>query len=168
MWYAVQVKTGEEEKTKLICNKLISGDILKECFIPYYERTKKYKGSWHQLVEILFPGYVFMISDRKDDLLVKSKKIPGLIKILGDGNEVIPLNDREIDFLVQFGEENHIIKFSKGYLENEIIRITEGPMKNFTGRIKKIDRHKRTAVIEMDFFGRLTNIHVGIEIIDKA
>lgn len=41
MWHAVQVKTGEEEKTKLICNKIISKKILEECFIPYYEHKKK-------------------------------------------------------------------------------------------------------------------------------
>lgn len=168
MWYAVQVKTGEEEKTKLICKKMISGDILNECFIPYYEKTKKYRGSWHNSVEILFPGYVFMITDQKDDLRVKVKNIPGFIRILGDGSEVIPLNDKEIDFLSQFGENDHLVRLSQGYIENEKIIITQGPMKNFTGQIKRIDRHKRTAIIAMDFFGRATDIHVGLEIIHKT
>lgn len=40
MWYAVQVKTGEEEKSKLLCNKLIFEEVLEECFIPYYENKK--------------------------------------------------------------------------------------------------------------------------------
>lgn len=37
MWYAVQVITEYEEKTKILCNKIIPEEILEECFIPYYE-----------------------------------------------------------------------------------------------------------------------------------
>ncbi|HWT76048.1 MAG TPA: antiterminator LoaP [Mobilitalea sp.] len=168
MWYAVQVRTGEEEKIKLLCNKIISGEILKECFIPYYERMKKYLGEWHKSSEILFPGYIFMVSDYIDELRVWVKKIPNLTKILGDGKDIIPLNDKEIEFLRKFGKEDHSIRMSQGYIENEKIIITDGPMKDFVGTIKKLDRHKRIAVIEMEFFERITEIHIGMEIIRKA
>lgn len=74
MWYAVQVRTGEEEKIKLLCNRLISNEVLQECFIPYYEKKIKYNGKWHITAEVLFPGYIFMVSDRIDDLLFSVKK----------------------------------------------------------------------------------------------
>jgi transcriptional antiterminator NusG len=167
MWYAVQVKTGEEEKIKLLCSKFITGNILKECFIPYYERQKKYQGCWHKSRELLFPGYIFMVSDQKDELRINVGKIPYLIKILGDGSEIIPLNEKEVEFLMKFGQKEHCVRMSQGYIEKERIIITEGPMKSFTGVIKKIDRHKRIAVIEMDFFGRATDIHIGLEIVAK-
>lgn len=167
MWYAVQVRTGEEEKTKLICNKMISDNVLKECFIPYYEKKMKYMGKWHITREILFPGYIFMISDYINDLIFDVKKIPKLIKILGDGEDIIPLYDREIEFLMRFGKEDHLIKISHGYIENDKIVITDGPMKDYEGTIKRIDRHKRKAIIEVEFFGRAMEVSVGVEIVRK-
>lgn len=167
MWYAVQVKTGEEEKTKLMCNKLISNSILEECFIPYYEKKTKYMGRYHIITEILFPGYIFMVSDYITDLLLNVKKVPKLTKILGDGNEILPLYDGEIEFLMKFGKKDHIIKMSYGYIEKDKIIITDGPMKNYEGTIKKIDRHKRKAIIEIEFLGRTIEIGIGIEIIKK-
>lgn len=167
MWYAVQVRTGEEEKIKLICNRLISKDVLEECFIPYYEKKIKYNGKWHIATEILFPGYIFMVSDYINDLLLIVKTIPKLIKILGDGNEIVPLYDGEVEFLMKFGKEDHLIKMSHGYMENDKIVITDGPMKDYEGTIKKIDRHKRKAIIEVEFFGRSMEVSVGMEIVRK-
>ena len=167
MWYAVQVKTGEEEKTKLLCNKMISEEILEECFIPYYENKKKYMGKWHIINEILFPGYIFMVSSEINNLITNVKKIPKLIKILGDGNEIIPLYHREIEFLMRFGKKEHLVKMSYGYIENDKIIITDGPMKDYEGTVKRIDRHKRKAVIEVEFFGRTMEVSVGVEIVRK-
>lgn len=167
MWYAVQVKTEEEEKTKLICNKLIPNDVLKECFIPYYEKKIKYLGRWHIMNEILFPGYIFMVSNQIDNLMAEVRRIPKLIKILGNGKEIIPLYDKEIEFLMKFGEEEHLIKMSKGYIENDKIVIKEGPMKSYEGTVKRIDRHKRKAVIEVEFFGRTMEVNMGLEIVNK-
>lgn len=167
MWYAVQVRTGEEEKTKLICNKLIPIDVLEECFIPYYEKKIKYMGKWHITNEILFPGYIFMVSSQIDNLITSIKKIPKLIKILGDGNEIIPLYDKEVEFLMRFGKEEHLIKMSQGYIENDKIVITEGSMKDFEGTVKRIDRHKRKVVIEVEFFGRRMEVSAGLEIVKK-
>jgi transcriptional antiterminator NusG len=35
------------------------------------------------------------------------------------------------------------------------------------GSVSKIDRHKRIAVLELDFFGQLTSVTVGLEIVKK-
>lgn len=167
MWYAVQVKTGEEEKTKLLCNKMIPEEILEECFIPYYEKKIKYMGKWHTETEVLFPGYIFMISEQKVDLISNVKKIPKLIKILGDGDEIIPLYDNEIDFLMKFGKKEHVVKMSQAYIENDKIVITDGPLKGYEGIIKRINRHKRKAIVKVEFFGRTMEVNVGVEIVRK-
>lgn len=95
------------------------------------------------------------------------KKIPSLIKILGDESEIISLYDREVEFLMKFGKEEHLVKMSYGYIENDRIVITDGPMKDYKGTVKKIDRHKRKAVIEVELFGRTMEVNVGVEIVKK-
>lgn len=100
---------------------------------------KKYTGKWHITNEILFLGYIFIVSNRIDNLIVDVRKIPKLIKILGDKKEIIPLYDRKIEFLMKFGKKEHLIKMFYGYIDNYKIIITDDPMKDYEGIVKMID-----------------------------
>ena len=95
-WYAVQVRTGQEEKIVEACQLLVNQHALEECFIPKYKRMKKYKGKWHQIDAILFTGYVFMISDHIDELFNELKKWVDISSIninIYLGNEVYITED---------------------------------------------------------------------------
>ncbi|MCD7764294.1 MAG: hypothetical protein LUI14_14140 [Lachnospiraceae bacterium] len=85
MWYVMQVQTGSEEKIQLQCQKLISTDVLQKCFIPYYKEQRKLHGEWFLLKKVLFPGYVFMITDGPEELWYDLKKGTGAYKASGDG-----------------------------------------------------------------------------------
>lgn len=168
-WYVIQVRTGKEEKIKNTCEKLISRDILEECFIPKCIRLKKYQGTWKEVDEVLFKGYVFMISDHIDELFNKLKLIPDLTKALGnDGEFICPILKEEAIFLLKFGKEKHIVDLSQGYIEGDKINIISGPLEGYEGMIKKIDRHKRVAYIEVKLFDQITMVQVGLEIIGKS
>ena len=168
-WYVIQVKTGNEEKIKDICQRLIPREILIECFIPKTKRVRKIRGFFHEREEILFKGYVFMISDAIDDLYQSLKLIPELTKVLGnDGTNILPILKEEAIFLLKFGKEDHIVDMSKGYIIGSKIMITTGPLVGNEGIIRKIDRHKRIAYIEVKLFDQITTVKVGLEIISKS
>lgn len=168
-WYVIQVKTGNEEKIKDICQRLISKDILQECFIPKTKRVRKIRGIFYEREEILFKGYVFMITDAIDDLYQCLKLIPELTKVLGnDGSNVLPILKEEAIFLLKFGKEDHIVDMSKGYIIGSKIMILTGPLVGNEGIIRKIDRHKRIAYIEVKLFDQITTVKVGLEIISKS
>jgi len=167
-WYVIQVRSGKETLIVETCSKMISSDILKECFIPRYVRMKKIRGTWKRENDILFKGYVFMITDRIEDLFQELKKIPDLTKVLSnDGEEIYPLREEEVLFLMRFGKEDKIVEMSYGYIEGDTITITNGPLIGQEGIIKKIDRHKRIAYIEVTMFDQVTQAKVGLEIISK-
>lgn len=167
-WYVIQVRTGKETLIVETCSRMISSDILKECFIPRYIRMRKIRGTWKKENDILFKGYVFMITDRIEDLFQELKKIPDLTKVLNnDGNEIYPLREDEVLFLMRFGKEDRIVEMSFGYIEGDTIRITNGPLMGQEGIIRKIDRHKRIAYIEVTMFDQVTQAKVGLEIISK-
>ena len=46
--------------------------------------------------------------------------------------------------------------------------VIAGSEKGKEGTIKKIDRHKRIAMIEVELFGKLTIAKVGLEIVSKT
>lgn len=167
-WYAMQVRSGREEEIVRACQIFCSRYSLNECFIPKCKRMKKFKGQWHHVEEILFRGYVFMISDHVDDLFVELKKVPDLTKLLGnDGEDIYPIYKQEAMFLTQFGGRHHVVEMSLGYIEGDKIYITEGPLMGQEGQVTRIDRHKRIAYVNVSLFGRETTVKVGLEIISK-
>ena len=194
MWYVIQVFTGTEEKTAESCRSLIgvqdknaedalrgtdgvlpqtdgilenTDAVLKKCFIPYVIRKRRYCGEWHEEKKILFPGYVFLVSDNPGELFLRLKKVPGLTKLLGTGDEVVPLSAEEEELLKRLGGEDHVVEGSIGILEQDKIVITEGPLQGMEGYIRKIDRHKRTAWLEVELMGRKLETQVGLEIVEK-
>ena len=68
MWYVVQTRTGTEESIRIQCKKNVSAEVLERCFIPYYEEQKRIRGEWTTQTKVLFPGYVFMITENVEAL----------------------------------------------------------------------------------------------------
>ena len=167
MWYVIQVRTGTEEEIQRQCEKIIDKNILEKSFIPKYEQERKYQGKWHTELKILFPGYVFLISDEKEKLFFELKRIIGLTKLLGIGETIVPLTDEEVNFLLRLGGEEQTVEISEGIIENERVVVTSGPLKGNEGLIRKIDRHKRKAWLEIEMFGRIVEMQVGLEVVGK-
>ena len=120
-WYAVQVRAGREEAVLQLSKKIIDEPALKECFIPYYERMKRFQGEWHKEQYILFPGYIFLVTEQVDVLFWELKKVPGLTRILGDGMEFVPIKEEEKAFLQKMGGSSHLDKFTKEIFKVDMV-----------------------------------------------
>lgn len=162
-WYALQIPTGEERETASVCRRSLA-EIPAKIMLFTVERLKRYHGVWHKETCPMFPGYLIfegdpsVISDRLSHLVAFNR-------VLKNNGYFQPLRDSEVDFLKRITDENLCAKLSKGYIEGGQVFVTRGPMVNLTGKIKKIDRHKRTAVIETEMLGRPTEIKLSLEII---
>lgn len=168
MWYVVQVRSGTEHNIRIQCNKKIPDTIMERCFIPYYEEKKKQNGTWNTLQKVLFPGYIFMITEDVEKLFFHLKTIEGMTKLIGTGQDIIPLKEEEITFLKRFGGEEQIVYMSEGIIEGTQVIITSGPLMGMEGLIQKIDRHKRKAWLDLELFGRMQQVEVGLEITKKV
>ncbi len=167
MWYVMQVKTSTEENIKLQCERVIPASVLERCFLPYYKERKHVQGEWKTFQKILFPGYVFVVTDELEKLYPCLRKVQGLTKMLGADKEIIPLSDREVTFLRRMGGEDLLVEMSEGIIEGGAVTVTSGPLMGMEGLIKRIDRHKRKAWLETDMFGRKQTVQVGLEIVEK-
>ena len=167
MWYVLQVRTGTEESIRLQCRNNIPKAALERCFIPYYEEKKRIRGEWTIQKKVLFPGYVFVVTEDLNHLYDSLKTVIGLTKLIGTGKEIVPLTEVEKDFLLGFGGEEQVVKMSEGIIEGTKIIVTQGPLMGKEGYIKKVDRHKRKARLELEMFGRMQEVVVGLEIVEK-
>lgn len=167
MWYVLQVRTGTEESIRTQCRSNISEAVLQRCFIPYYEEKRRIRGTWTVLKKVLFPGYVFVVTDQLDELYQSLKAVIGLTKLIGTGKEIVPLTEEERGFLLELGGEDQIVAMSEGIIEGDKVIVTRGPLKGKEGMIRKIDRHKRKVWLELKMFGKLQKVETGLEIVAK-
>ncbi len=168
-WYAVQVRGSYEQRIANKCRNAIDQDILFDCVIPQYIYKKKYLGLWHEERDILFPGYIFMITDQVELLNVALRRIPDFVRIIGKKQmHIYPLEEEEVNFIRRFGKEAHIVEMSEGYVEGDRIYITKGPLRGREGSIVKVDRHKRLAYLRLNMFQKELTAKVGLEIISKC
>lgn len=86
MWYVVQVLTGTEENIRMQCEKHMPEAVLERCFIPYYEERKNIRGKWTTQKRVLFPGYIFVITEQLGEVIEKLRSVIGLTKLLGTGH----------------------------------------------------------------------------------
>ena len=91
----------------------------------------------------------------------------GMTKLLKTGEEITPLSPQEIALLQKLGKEDQEIEMSTGMIEGDRVQILTGPLLGMEGMIKKIDRHKRMAYLDVEMFGRTLAMRVGLEIIKK-
>lgn len=167
-WYVIQVRSRKEEYIASKCKSLISKDVLTDCFIPKYKKMKKYRGKWHNVEEVLFSGYVFLVSNNVEHLFQELKKIPDLTKLLGnDGTDIYSIQKGEVAFLNKFIKADHILDMSIGYIEGDRVIVNSGPLIGYEGLIRKIDRHKRIAYLDIQLFDQTTTVKVGLEIVSK-
>lgn len=168
MWYVIQVNTGDEEKILGMCTRVISKDMYNELFIPRYICSRRYMGDWHKEALIMFPGYIFADTDDIAAFSMQLSKVYGMTRLVGNGECPIPVNEREHKYLAGMMDGDHIIQISTGYLIGDNIEIIEGPLKPFSAIIRKVDRHKRTAEIDVNMYGVYAKAKVGLEIIKKV
>ena len=64
MWYAVQVMTGREETVRDMCKRLIDRKQYNDIFVIRFDKAKRYYGTWHKEKEIMFPGYILILTIR--------------------------------------------------------------------------------------------------------
>ena len=169
VWYAVWVQTGKEELTRKVCDRVLADkQVYEECFLPKYEKPWKENGIWIKKQEVLFPGYLFFITEKPAELRMELKGIPEFAAVLGDDEGPISLYQEEVDFLQKHINRDRVFEVSIGEMIGKKLVVTEGPLKDLEGKVVHVDRHKRQAVLEIEFFGRTVKMKVGLEIVRKS
>ena len=171
MYYVIQVKTGKEQQAIEDILKNKPDDASFDVFSPYRKSLRKYKGETKEVIERCFPGYIFVETNNVRELFRQLYFTPGFQKLLGreEGTEnFVPLDkdeSRMIDILYS-ANNNRITEISNIEVkEGEMIRVLDGPLMGLETKIKKVNLHKRTVLVEFMMCGRLVTAPIGINII---
>ncbi len=170
-WYALFVKSGQEARAaeeikSYFFDKAETRVLSVETYFRKHGIVKKEKN-------VLFPGYVFALSELENEMfIIQCKNLIScsdlLYKILyyGDTRQAA-LNERDVGLLEKIWLGRDCLEASVGIMEGDKVKIMEGPFVGRESMIRKVNRHKRQAVVEIDFMGEVRSIAIGLDIIRK-
>lgn len=169
MWYVIQVTTGKEEEMRLLIEREAGHGLYGRCFYIKRERVWVRDGRHIVHVETMFPGYLFVITDRPKELYWRLKEIPQFTKMLRTEDEIfLSVADDEREFLENLldGDQEDIVRLSKVKLDGkkEIVS-AEGPLEHYVGNIVKKKIRLRYVMIDVALFGKKRTVLVGIDVI---
>lgn len=165
MWCAVHVGNGNETSTEDFLNKLLPDGLNARCFHLTRSRRKKFGGRWQTIQEKLIPGYVFIDTDRPEEVYRALKKSSGHRLLFGSDDYVATLEARESEFMESITNRAGEIGISEVCVMGKgQIRYLTGPLKQIGHLVKRVDLHKRIAEVEADFMGERQILYLGIEI----
>ena len=170
MWYVIWTTTGSELKLWLWIRDYVPADYYEDCFVPQIDQNKKVNGVWKTVHKTLFPGYLFVNTDkdRIESFAERIRHSDQFAVVLATDDSFTPVSDEEVFLIDNAYSNNGVLGSSIGIIEGDRVKILSGPLIGKEGLIKSINRHKRSAIIELIMFGRVSTVKIGLEIISKT
>jgi len=174
IWYLLKCPKGNEADYAKRCREFgkIRGKDLQEVVCFQYQRMLRYGGKWHMEKRTLLPGCIFLFGPgaallkgyADTEMFIEEKQETDRQRQTEQGIFIIPC---ETPYLKNLCPEGNVVGMSKGIIKNGRTFVTSGPLQGKEHLIQKIDRHKRTAEIEIPFSGQKIQVTVGLEIYQK-
>lgn len=162
-WYVLHTYSGYEENVKHNLEQRIeSFDMGGKIFNVLVSKEKKIKiknGKRTVVEEKIFPGYVLVEMIVTDDSWYVVRNTPNVTGFIGSGTTPTPIDQKEIDVLMERinkNEPQHKIDVEV----NDLVKITDGPFKNFEGKISDVDGERGKIKVMVTMFGRETPVEL--------
>ncbi|MCL2311275.1 MAG: antiterminator LoaP [Firmicutes bacterium] len=173
-WYIMSVRTGKENSVVRDIKAYNAEKGIKNVspFIPMKERFFKKGDCAEKERKMMFPGYVFAETPMGNGEFWSYARgvrwrYENPIEVLsyGDSGEYALRMEERIT-LMQLMNHEWCVSASVGFKENGRTKIISGPLRGFEAQIKKVDRYKMKASVELDMHGRKMLADVGLEVLD--
>lgn len=162
-WYVLHTYSGYEENVKRNLEQRIeSFDMQDKIFgvlVPKEKKIKIKNGKRTSVEEKIFPGYVLVDMIVTDDSWYVVRNTPNVTGFIGSGTTPTPIDQKEIEGLlkrISAAEPQQKIDVEVA----DIVKITDGPFKNFEGKISYVDHERGRIKVMVSMFGRETPVEL--------
>jgi len=160
-WYVIHTYSGFEEQVaeslKQRIDSLSMGDKIYDVLVPI-ERQVEMRGGKRKTVEKkIFPGYVLVDMVVTDDSWYVVRNTPNVTGFIGFGVRPTPLAKPELDEIFRrMSVEEPTVEIDLKV--DDLVRIEDGALKNFEGKIIDVDAKKGKIRVLVSMFGRETPV----------
>ena len=127
--------------------------------VPKEKKIKIRNGKRKVVEEKIFPGYVLVEMVVTDDSWYVVRNTPNVTGFIGSGTIPTPISQEEVDSLQKrmgVDEPEYKIDFEV----SDPVRISDGPFKNFEGKVDEIDEARGKVKVLVSMFGRETPVEL--------
>ncbi len=162
-WYVLHTYSGYEDAVahnlRQRIESLDMGDKIFNVLVPK-EKKIKIKGGKREVVEEkIYPGYVLVEMIVDDESWYVVRNTPRVTGFIGAGTVPIPISDEEIkNIKKRMGVEQPTYKIDVEV--GDVVRITDGPFKDFDGKISEVDKERGKVKVLVNMFGRETPVEL--------
>ncbi len=159
-WYAVHTYSGYEDAVtrylKQRVESLEMSDRIFNIIVPKEKKIKINNGKRKEVEEKIYPGYVLVDMILTDDSWYVVRNTPRVTGFVGsDTTTPIPLSQAEVDVLMAKmggGEKKFTVDLKNG----DMVKITDGPFKDYDGKVSQVDEKSGIIKVVIAIFGRDT------------
>ena len=161
-WYVVHTYSGYENKVATNLEKIVENrklhDWIHEIRVPTETVVEIKDNKKREVERKIFPGYVLVKMVMTDDSWYVVRNTRGCTGFVGPNGKPIPLSDEEVAAL---GVEKREIEVN--YTVGDTVRITDGPLENFSGIVDEVDLDKNKRRVTISMFGRETPVELELD-----
>ena len=170
-WYVVHTYSGYENTVKATIEKTVESrqlqDVILDISIPLETVTEITESGVSKTYDRkVFPGYVLVKMVYSDDTWHVIRNIRGVTGFVGtSSNDPTPLTEDEV-YAMGVEKKEIIVNYAVG----DQIRILDGPLSGFLGRVENIEVDKNRVSVVVSMFGRETPVdfeHDMIEVVSQ-
>lgn len=162
-WYVLHTYSGYEENvSRNLRQRIESMDMEDKIFtvlIPTENKIRIKNGKRKVVTEKIFPGYVLVEMIVTDDSWYVVRNTPNVTGFVGSGTTPTPISDEEVKALQKrMGVEEP--KYKIDVQVGSPVRITDGPFKDFEGKVNELDEARGKIKVLVSMFGRETPVEL--------
>ena len=163
-WYVVHTYSGYENTVKATIEKTIESrglqDRILAISIPMEEVTEITESGVSKTYDRkVYPGYVLVKMVYSDDTWHVIRNVRGVTGFVGtSSNDPTPLTEDEV-YAMGVEKKEIIVNYAVG----DTIRILDGPLSGFTGKVENIEVDKNRVDVVVSMFGRETSVEFELD-----
>jgi transcriptional antiterminator NusG len=162
-WYAIHTYPASEDTVAFNLKQRIEslgmGDKIFNVIVPKEKKIKIKSGKRQIIEEKLFPNYVFVDMVVTDDSWYVVRNTPRVTGFIGSGITPVPVSDEEIKKMLK-QETAEEVTYKIDVSAGDIVKIIDGPFKDFEGKISEVDQGKGKVKVLVNMFGRETPVEL--------
>lgn len=160
-WYVIHTYSGFEEQVAESLRQRIESlhmeDKIFDVLVPIERQIEMRAGKRRTVEKKIFPGYVLVDMVVTDDSWYVVRNTPNVTGFIGFGVRPTPLSPKELtEIKRRMSVEEPTVEIDLRV--DDLVRIEDGALKNFEGKIIEVDAKKGKVKVLVSMFGRETPI----------
>lgn len=160
-WYVIHTYSGFEDQVAEALRQRIQTlgmqDKIYDVLVPTERQVEMRNGKRRTVVKKIYPGYVMVDMVVTDDSWYVVRNTPNVTGFIGFGVRPTPLSPQEVHDITRRMEVEEPT-FEVDLRLGDLVRIEDGALKGFEGKILEVDEKKGKVKVQVSMFGRETPV----------